>query len=242
MIHPNMATTLGIICTDASVTPDALQALLRSSAAKSYNCISIDGDTSTNDMVAMFANGAANPHQQKTVNVSSSPSDDFIAFQRVLDDFMADMAKLVVRDAEGATKFMTIRVRGSPSYEAAKLIASAIARSVLVKTAIYGGDPNWGGILVALGYALVDSPFAGQGIILPEQTSVSFVDGHGLVKFLDRGVPVAVDGGRVKKIMEMEDLEAIVDLRDGVPHDGATEAVYWTCDMTNDFISMNSGA
>lgn len=163
MVHPNMATTLGIICTDAPVTPTVLQVLLRGAASKSYNCISIDGDTSTNDMVAMFANGpAASTPDQPAVDISSSaPSTDFVAFQHFLGGFMADMAELVVRDAEGASKFITIRVQGPPSYEAAHHIASVIVRSVLVKTGIHGQDPNWHGILAALGYALLDNPFAG---------------------------------------------------------------------------------
>ncbi|KAJ5496536.1 Peptidase S58 DmpA/arginine biosynthesis protein ArgJ [Penicillium fimorum] len=242
MVHPNMATTLGIICTDAPITPTALQILLRGAASKSYNCISIDGDTSTNDMVTMFANGAAASSSQPAVDVSPEPSADFVALQHVLSGFMSDMAKLVVRDAEGASKFITIRVRGSPSYDAAHHIASVIARSVLWKTGIYGLDPNWHGILAALGYSLLDTSFAGQGIIIPEQTSVSFMDGREAVKFLDRGVPVPVDEARIKQMMEKEDLETIVDLRYGTSQDiTREEAVYWTCDMTHDFISMNSG-
>ncbi|KAJ5950773.1 Peptidase S58 DmpA/arginine biosynthesis protein ArgJ [Penicillium vulpinum] len=243
MVHPNMATTLGIICTDAPVTPTALQVLLRGAASKSYNCISIDGDTSTNDMVTMFANGAAAASSsQPAVDVSPEPSADFVALQHVLSGFMSDMAKLVVRDAEGASKFITIRVRGSTSYDAAHHIASVIARSVLWKTGIYGRDPNWHGILAALGYSLLDTSFAGQGIIIPEQTSVSFMDGSEAVKFLDRGVPVPVDGAKIKQIMDKEDLETIVDLRYNASQEiTPEEAVYWTCDMTHDFISMNSG-
>ncbi|OQE05913.1 hypothetical protein PENVUL_c021G06862 [Penicillium vulpinum] len=230
MVHPNMATTLGIICTDAPVTPTALQVLLRGAASKSYNCISIDGDTSTNDMVTMFANGAAAASSsQPAVDVSPEPSADFVALQHVLSGFMSDMAKLVVRDAEGASKFITIRVRGSTSYDAAHHIASVIARSVLWKTGIYGRDPNWHGILAALGYSLLDTSFAGQGIIIPEQTSVSFMDGSEAVKFLDRGVPVPVDGAKIKQIMDKEDLETIVDLRYNASQEiTPEEAVYWT--------------
>jgi glutamate N-acetyltransferase / amino-acid N-acetyltransferase len=147
MIRLNMATTLSIICTDGAVTPNALQQLLSTAADKSYNCISIEGDTSMNDMVTMLANGAVGGTEINFHASAASQSDDFVAFQRTLIDFMADMAKLVVRDGEGATKFITIRVRGSPSYPAAKHIASVIARSVLVKTGIYGrvsiGEGCW---------------------------------------------------------------------------------------------------
>ena len=243
MIHPNMATTLGIICTDAFVTPNALQQLLSTAADKSYNCISVEGDTSTNDMLAMLANGAAGGTEIDFHLCAVSQSDDFVTFQRTLIEFMADMAKLVVRDGEGATKFITIRVRGSPSYPAAKHIASIIARSVLVKTGIYGKDPNWGGVLAALGYSLIDTQFAVKGIIVPELTSVSFVPGGGgaELKFLDKGLPANVDEARAKEVMEQEDVEMVVDLRDDGKAGGQDieEAVYWTCDLTHEFVTIN---
>ena len=243
MIHPNMATTLGVICTDAPVTPRALQQLLSTAADKSYNCISIDGDTSTNDMVAMFANGAAGGSRIDLNPSSAFQSKDVVAFQRMLIEFMADMAKLVVRDGEGATKFITIRVRGSPSYPAGKHIASVIARSVLVKTGIYGKDPNWGGVLAALGYSLIGTEYAGKGIIVPEMTSVSFVpvDGGPQLKFLDKGLPAKVDETRAKEVMEQEDVEVVVDLRDDgrAEERDVEEAEYWTCDLTHDFVTIN---
>ncbi|KAH8900331.1 Arginine biosynthesis bifunctional protein ArgJ 2 beta chain [Thozetella sp. PMI_491] len=249
MIHPNMATTLGIVCTDAPVTPQALQRLLSVAANKSYNCISIEGDTSTNDMVAMFANGAAARDRAadaivdfRTSGSPSQQSPDFLALQRILVEFMSDMAKLVVRDGEGASKFITIRVRGSPSYDAAKLIASAIARSVLLKAGIYGKNPNWGCIVVALGYALVDTPFAKAGIVVPKPTSVSFVEEgtESSLTFYERGVPVKVDEPRVKELMTREDIEIIVDLRDDGNESKVEESVYWTCDLTHDFVTINS--
>jgi glutamate N-acetyltransferase/amino-acid N-acetyltransferase len=116
MINPNMATTLGIICTDAPITASALQQLLSIAADKSYNCISIDGDTSANDMVAIIANGAGGGTEIDFGSAATSQSKDFVSFQRTLIKFMAEMAKLVVRDDEGSTKFITIRVRGAPSY------------------------------------------------------------------------------------------------------------------------------
>ena len=243
MIHPNMATTLGIICTDAPVSPIALQQLLSTAADKSYNCISIEGDTSTNDMVAILANGAAGGNDVDFHSGAASQSVDFIAMQQMLLEFMSDMAKLVVRDGEGATKFITIRVRGSPSYPAAKRIASVIARSVLVKTGIYGKDPNWGGVLAALGYSLVDTQFAGKGVIVPGLTSVSFVphDGRSELRFLNKGLPAKVDEMKAKEIMDQDDVEVVVDLRDtgeGTEKD-AKEAVYWTCDLTHEFVTIN---
>ncbi|ESZ99592.1 arginine biosynthesis bifunctional protein [Sclerotinia borealis F-4128] len=242
MIHPNMATTLGIICTDAPVAPSALQQLLNTAADKSYNCISIEGDTSTNDMVTMFANGAAAPtHTPIEFNLSaSSQSEDFIVFQRMLIEFMADLAKLVVRDGEGATKFITIRVRNAPTYPAGKHIASVIARSVLFKTGVYGKDPNPIGVLAALGYSLMNTEFAGKGIIKRESTSVSFVpiDGVDELNFVKKGRLVEVDEVRVKELMEKEDVEVVVDLRDDGGGSG-DEAVYWTCDITHEYVSIN---
>jgi glutamate N-acetyltransferase/amino-acid N-acetyltransferase len=194
-------------------------------------------------MVAMLANGAAGGTETGFHPSAASQSDDFVAFQRTLIEFMADMAKLIVRDGEGATKFITIRVRGSPSYPAAKHIASVIARSVLVKTGIYGKDPNWGAVLAALGYSLIDTQFAGKGIIVPELTSVSFmpVDGGAELKFLDKGSPAKVDEARAKEVMEQEDVEVVVDLRDGGKGAGqdVEETVYWTCDLTHEFVTIN---
>lgn len=244
MIHPNMATTLGIICTDAPISAPALQQLFSTATEKSYNCISVDGDTSTNDMLAMLANGAAGGTEIDFHPSASSQSEDIVAFQRTLIEFMADMAKLVVRDGEGATKFITIRVRGALSYPAGKHIASVIARSVLFKTGIYGKDPNWGGVLAALGYSLMDTEFAGKGIIVRELTSVSVVpgDGSAVLKFLDKGVPAVVHEERAKEVMEQEDVEIMVDLRDDgkVREGGAEETVYWTCDLTHEFVTINS--
>ncbi|KAF7881740.1 uncharacterized protein EAF02_006428 [Botrytis sinoallii] len=242
MIHPNMATTLGIICTDAPITPPALQQLLSTAADKSYNCISIEGDTSTNDMVTMFANGAAAPRHSPIDfdTLAASQSEDFVAFQKILIEFMADLAKLVVRDGEGATKFITIRVRGAPTYPAGKHIASVIARSVLFKMGVYGKDPNPIGVLAALGYSLMDTEFAGKGIINRELTSVSFVpvDGAEELNFVKRGKLMEVDELGIKELMEKEDVEVVVDLRDGGCESGE-EAVYWTCDITHEFVTIN---
>lgn len=229
MIHPNMATLLGILCTDAPVAPSALSALLTSAIDKSFNSISIDGDTSTNDTVALLANGAAGGTE-----ISSEASLGYTEFQQVLTDFAADLAKLVVRDGEGATKFVTIRVKNSPSYAAGKRIASSIARSPLVKTALYGKDANWGRILCATGY----TDGIPAGLIVPQETSVSFVpaDGSEVLNLLVRGEPEKVDEERAKQILEMEDLEIVVKLRE---QDGGEEAVYWTCDFSHEYVTIN---
>ncbi|TKA28981.1 hypothetical protein B0A50_03393 [Salinomyces thailandicus] len=241
MIHPNMATLLGIICTDAKIAPSSIYDMLRRSTPNTFNSISIDGDTSTNDTVAFFANGAAAPNDQPAMEFPSDDGDsphassaDITAMQETLNSFMGDLAKLVVRDGEGATKFVTIRVRSDIGFLTAKRVATSIARSALVKTALYGKDANWGRILCAIGYApgiipstepvdslrsrnlhlgMDDSKFQ----VVPERTSVSFVpaDGSEELKLLVRGEPERVDEARAKEILEMEDLEILVRLDDG---------------------------
>ncbi|KAI9856997.1 MAG: hypothetical protein M1824_005029 [Vezdaea acicularis] len=227
MIHPNMATLLGILCTDAPIATSALHPLLSHAVDKSFNAISIDGDTSTNDTVCLLANGASAPPNTPLV---SSSSPDYTAFQETLTTFAQDLAQLVVRDGEGATKFVTIRVTGSPSASDAKKVASTIARSPLVKCALYGKDANWGRILCATGYA------EGVTSVVPEHTSVSFVpvDGSAELKLLVNGEPEKVDEVRAAEILESEDLEILVRLGDG-----KEEAVYWTCDFSHEYVTIN---
>ncbi|KAF8858851.1 DmpA/ArgJ-like protein [Acephala macrosclerotiorum] len=229
------ATTLGIICTDAPIQPNALRQLLSTATDKSYNCISVDGDTSTNDMVAILSNGAAGGNPISIHASAREKSEDFLSFQQTLTEFMSDMAKLVVRDGEGATKFITIRVRSAPNHEIGKHVASAITRSVLFKTAVYGKEANWGGVLVALGQSLMGTKWEGKGIIVPETTSISF--------FLDQGKQGEVDTARATEVMEHEDIEVQIDLRDGENVEGQEleEAVCWTCDLTHEFVTINGG-
>ena len=270
MVHPNMGTLLSIICTDAKLAPDAHSMALKIANDASFNCISIDGDTSTNDTVALFANGAAAP--EGTEALRSFPrkelhleSEDSKAFLRTLRSFMQDLAKLVVRDGEGATKFVTIRVLSDVSRIAARRAATSIATSSLVKTALYGKDANWGRILCAVGYApgIMSNP--GLGItaglnanpseegspnktdgfkrqVIPSRTSVSFIpsDGSEELRLLVRGEPQQVDEDRAKEILEMEDLEILVRLQDdaieeGVVTDDPNKRVYEAVYWTCDF-------
>jgi glutamate N-acetyltransferase/amino-acid N-acetyltransferase len=225
MIHPNMATLLGMIATDAPIAPTLLPSLLTRAIDLSFNSISIDGDTSTNDTVAILANGAAGGKE-----IDSESSEDYAAFQNTLTEFARDLAKLVVRDGEGATKFVTIRVVDAPSETGARKIASTIARSPLVKTALYGKDANWGRILCATGYAQITEPGMPDNAteIIPEKTSVSFVppDGSGELRLLVNGEPENVDEVRAAEILEHEDIEIVVSLGAG-----KKEAIYWTCDF-----------
>ncbi|KAH9909619.1 Arginine biosynthesis bifunctional protein ArgJ beta chain [Xylariomycetidae sp. FL2044] len=234
MLHPNMATLLGVIATDAPISPTILPSVLKHAVDRSYNSITIDGDTSTNDTIALFANGAAGGQE-----ISSESSPDFEAFRDVLTEFATDLAKLVVRDGEGATKFVTIRVTESASARGARKVASTIARSPLVKTALYGKDANWGRILCATGYALITEPgepATDVDEIVPERTSVSFVptDGSPELRLLVDGEPEQVDEARAAEILGLEDLEILVRLGTGTE-----ESTYLTCDYSHEYITIN---
>nr|OQO27169.1 hypothetical protein B0A51_04429 [Rachicladosporium sp. CCFEE 5018] len=267
MIHPNMATLLAIVCTDAAILPDSMQTILREAANTTFNSISVDGDTSTNDTVAFFANAAATPEgvqplaypemyskngrlKKKDLRPAPSTDPDHIAFQAALTDLMRDLAKLIVRDGEGATKFVTIRVRSDKNIMVAKRAAVSIATSSLVKTALYGKDANWGRILCAIGYApmLMDSPeipMRSNPIgFEPGNTSVSFLptDGSEELRLLVRGEPEKVDEARAKQILEAEDLEILVNLDDRPGRMGdedQREAVFWTCDFSHEYVTIN---
>ncbi|KAL6807037.1 arginine biosynthesis protein ArgJ [Trichoderma sp. SZMC 28013] len=234
MMAPNLATMLTILATDAPIAPGLMNPLLKYSVDRSFNALTIDGDTSTNDTVALLANGAAGGNE-----VSSEQSADYEALKNLVTEFSAELAKYLVRDGEGATKFVTIRVVDGASEAASREIARAIARSPLVKTALYGKDANWGRILCAAGYALISPP--GQPVndvpeIIPERTSVSFVptDGSAELKLLVNGEPENVDEQRASEILEMEDLEILVRLGTG-----DKSIVHWTCDFSHDYVTIN---
>lgn len=243
MIHPNMATLLGILCTDAPVSPEALQSLLTNAVDRSFNCISIDGDTSTNDTVAILANGAAAP--RRATRLSAAPvlipndpqNEDYAALQTQLTSITAQLAQLIIRDGEGATKFVEIRVRGAPSRRAGHRVASSIARSPLVKTALYGKDANWGRILCAIGYT---ENLDIDGVIEPTKVSVSFVapkarssEASGELRLLVNGEPQDVDEARAARVLEEEDLEILVKL-DGEQEGKEGEVNFWTCDFSHE--------
>ncbi|KAI4264301.1 MAG: hypothetical protein L6R42_000591 [Xanthoria sp. 1 TBL-2021] len=232
MIHPNMATLLGMLFTDAPIPAKTLQPLLKHAVDRSFNAISVDGDTSTNDTLAFLANGAAGGDP-----ITSLTSEDGKAITEIVTTFTQQLSQLVIRDGEGATKFVRVRVTNSPSFADAQKIASTIARSPLVKTALYGKDANWGRILCAVGYTDGLSP----GAVVPEETSVTFVptDGSEMLKLLVRGEPEDVDEKRAAKILEEEDLEILVDLGGGERGKGTEEASYWFCDFSHEYVTIN---
>lgn len=230
MICPNMATLLGFFVTDAPVSPNALQQILRYAVDRSFNSITVDGDMSTNDTIVAMANGAAGG---ELIDNTSSSAERFSALQTEIVDFAQQLAQLVVRDGEGATKFITLKVNDALSYKDAKSIASSIANSSLFKTAMYGKDANWGRILCAIGYADVSTDQS----VIPNKTSVKFVpvDGSEPLKLLVNGEPEKVDEDRASEILQDEDLVIEVDLGTG----GGQSASFWTCDLSHEYVTIN---
>lgn len=230
MICPNMATLLGFFVTDAPVTSSALNQIVKYAVDRSFNSISVDGDMSTNDTIVAIANGAAGG---EVIDNSSSSAESFVILQNEITSFAQQLAQLVVRDGEGATKFITIKVKDALSYNDGKKIASSIANSSLFKTAMYGKDANWGRILCAIGYSNVASDHS----INPNKTSVSFIpsDGSEKLNLLVEGEPETVDEQRASEILQHEDLEIEVNLGTG----GGQEATFWTCDLTHEYVTIN---
>ncbi len=218
MIHPNMATMLGFIVTDALVAAPLLKKALRDSVDRSFNAITIDGETSTNDMVLCMANGAAGNRKL------AAGSKDLKKFQACLDAVAHSLATQVVRDGEGATKFVEITVRGTKTPQAAKNAAMAVALSPLVKTALFGEDANWGRIMAALGHSGVDMDEAKTDITIGKLKLVE--------KGLGQGKAAEKDAAAALK---QRDIKIVIDL-----HKGKAEATVWTCDYSNEYIKINA--
>jgi glutamate N-acetyltransferase/amino-acid N-acetyltransferase len=222
MIHPNMATMLGFITTDANISHEALQIALRETVEDSYHMISVDGDTSTNDMVALLANGqAGNPL------IDNRNHPDYKAFRLALQVVNQALAQSIAKDGEGATKFLTVHVLSAGSKSQARALAKAIISSSLVKSAFYGADANWGRIISAMGATGV--PFE------PEKVSLSLVSTAGGLLMLEQGEPLPFDEERAQMILEERDIEIRVEL-----NAGASSATAWGCDLSHEYVTINS--
>lgn len=217
MIHPNMATMLCFMTTDAAIVPAVLKKALTDAVNLSFNMITVDGDTSTNDTIAVLANGAAGNDC-----IDSVDHPDYPAFAGNLKTVATYLAQQVVRDGEGATKFLEIKVSGAKDFADAKTAAMSIAKSPLVKTAFFGEDPNWGRILCAAGYSGATAD--------PKATSLSI----GGVKIVEGGLGAQYDEPKLRKIMGEHDVQVLVDL--GV---GSAEATVWTCDFSYEYVKIN---
>lgn len=217
MIHPNMATMLAFITCDANISSDTLQAALSQHVETTFNQITVDGDTSTNDMVLVMANGC---RQNEEIQPDT---EEFEKFSKMLRYLMADLAKKIAKDGEGATKLIEVNVRHAKDEQSGRMIAKSVVGSSLVKTAIFGQDPNWGRILAAIGYAGAD-------------VSVDYIDIwiEG-IPVMQASSPVAFDPEETSDAMAGELLTLTIDL-----HDGDAEAQAWGCDLSYDYVKINA--
>lgn len=219
MIHPNMATMLGYIATDAAISQVALDSIIQHAVNKSFNCITVDGDTSTNDSLILMATGQAG---NSTIDEQSA---DFVTLRDALTDVATELAQAIVRDGEGATKFMTIQVEAGKDVEECRKVAYAIAHSPLIKTAFFASDPNLGRILAAIGYAGIDD-----------------LDVNTMQLYLG-DVLVAEKGGRATSYIEeqgaavMKESDILVRV---VLNRGNADATVWTCDFSYDYVKINA--
>jgi len=218
MIHPNLATMLCFIVTDANISSPMLKKALLASTERSFNNITVDGDTSTNDMILCMANGAAGNRRP------AAGSKDLRKFQACLDTVTLSLAKRVVRDGEGATKFVELVVRGAKSPVEAKRAAMAIAKSSLVKAALFGEDANWGRIMAALGNSGVEMDEARTDIYIGKAKLVE--KGLGQGKAADRDAALA---------LKQREIQIIIDL-----HKGKASATIWTCDLSYEYVKINA--
>jgi glutamate N-acetyltransferase/amino-acid N-acetyltransferase len=217
MIHPNMATMLGFVTTDANIAHEDLLFALKDVTNKTFNMITVDGDTSTNDMVLVMANGLA----ENEMLTKDHP--DWNLFVDGLKIVCESLAKKIARDGEGATKLIEVQVNGADNLEAARAVGKSIISSNLVKTAIFGTDANWGRIVTAIGYSGVAvEPYALEVAIGPYPVFAN-------------GLPIPFDEAEVKEYLELDTIKIIVDL-----HQGESTVTAYGCDLTYDYIKINA--
>lgn len=220
MIHPNMATMLSFIVTDANISKTMLHRALKESVEDSYNMISVDGDTSTNDMVLVLANGLADNAIIKSEDIN------YFVFKKALHLVNTELAKMIAKDGEGATKLLEVKVYNSRSLKDAKICAKAVITSSLVKAAFFGADANWGRILCALGY--------GGGEFKVEGVDIFFSNNLGSIQICKKGGNIEFDEAVAKKILDEDKITIAIDLNDGV-----YRATAWGCDLTYDYVKIN---
>ncbi len=220
MIHPNMATMLVFITTDAAISPAMLQKALQADIQDTFHMISVDGDTSTNDMVSVLANGAAeNP-------VITGPGPDYDAFCAALFEVNRYLCRAIARDGEGATKRIECAVKGATDKETAKVVAKSIICSSLFKAAMFGADANWGRVLCAIGYSGAKVDIA--------KVDVAFRSEAGYVAVCKGGAGIPFSEAEAKTTLGAEEVRVEIDL-----HSGAGEATAWGCDLTYDYVKIN---
>ena len=220
MIHPNMGTLLCFITSDAAITKEALDSSLRSAIDYSLNRITVDGDTSTNDVTIIMANGEAGNSLIK----NGSPGYD--VFAKALESLCVDLARATARDGEGATKLVTVTLQGAKDEKTAETLAKAVASSSLVKAACFGADANWGRILCAMGYSGAD--------FNPAEVDVSFKSSGGEIAVCRGGASLPFSEADAKKILTQEEIE--IRIKAG---EGSGSVTVWGCDLTYDYVKIN---
>lgn len=220
MIHPNMATTLSFITTDAAVSKKDLQALLGTTVDDTYNMVSVDGDTSTNDTVLVLANGMAGN------DVLTPGTEEWSLFEEAFRYVLGTLARYLARDGEGATRFIEMDVENALTKKDAKILARSVVSSSLVKAAFFGADANWGRILCAMGYSGADFD--------PSLVDLSFTSPAGIIQVVKNGEPLPFDEEKAKKILSEKEITAIADC-----HQGIFSAQAWGCDLTYDYVKIN---
>lgn len=220
MIHPNMATTLNFITTDADVSADMLQKALSEIVKVTYNCLSVDGDTSTNDMIILQANGLAENRE------ITECDGNYEIFKGALYEVMSELTKMLAKDGEGATKLLECTVAGAPDVDTAIIVAKSVIRSPLLKCAMFGADANWGRVLCAIGYAEADFDI--------NKVDVDFRSRVGVLPVCRNGAGVEFSEDFAKEILTEEDIFIDVNL-----NAGDAEAKAWGCDLTYDYVKIN---
>ncbi len=222
MIHPNMATMLAFTFTDINIKQPLLDLAFKRAVNKSFNMITVDGDTSTNDMASVMANGMAG---NTLITEESDPG--FALFSEKLEELMIHLAKLIVSDGEGASKFIEYRVKGAKSEAEARQMIRVVSDSSLVKTAMFGRDANWGRVLAAMGRSGV--PFD------PDKVDLHLGNDRQLAHLLDKGTPVVQDVNYLKRLLKPSDLQLEINL-----NLGEAKATGWGTDLTTDYVMFNS--
>ena len=220
MIHPNMATMLVFVTTDVSISPELLNEALKEDVKTSFNMISVDGDTSTNDMVSVLANGLAN---NKTI---TEKGDAFEIFKAALSAVTTDLCRKIAADGEGATKLLECTVKGADKYETAAVCAKSVVCSSLLKAAMFGADANWGRVLCALGYSGAD--------IDVNAVDVSFKSKAGEIEVCKNGAGVAFSEEKAKEILVENEIQILISVGKG-----EFSATAWGCDLTYDYVKIN---
>ena len=220
MIHPNMATMLVFITTDCAISPKMLEKALQSDIKDTFNMVSVDGDTSTNDMVTVLANGMADNRE------ITEEGEAFATFMKALNTVTVALCRMIAGDGEGATKLLECKVTGAKTLQTAKTVAKSVICSSLLKAAMFGADANWGRVLCAIGYSGAD--------VDVNKIDVAFSSVKGKIEVCKNGAGVEFSEDKAKEILLEKEIDILVDL-----NDGTAQATAWGCDLTYDYVKIN---